>query len=120
MEKHVAQSYATGNPIPQADAGLQSLQSVTEQVPSGGEGSRSIGGRYAYPFPDAITGLGRRHIEAFTPCDNCGVGTWARYGPWALCLQCSNLGRPGPTQAPPSGAHGDACDCLACVPEFDS
>ena len=49
--------------------------------------------RYAYPWPDSIEGLGRRHIEAFTSCDNCGVGTWAYYGRWALCIRCVQLGR---------------------------
>ncbi len=50
--------------------------------------------RYAYPWPDAIEGLGHRHIEAFSLCDNCGTGTWAFYGAWALCLRCANRGRP--------------------------
>jgi hypothetical protein len=49
--------------------------------------------RYAFPWPDEIEGLGRRHIEAFTPCNSCGTGTWAFFGPWALCLRCANLGR---------------------------
>ncbi len=48
---------------------------------------------YAFPWPDQIPGLGRRHIEAFTHCDNCGTGTWAFYGRWALCIRCANLGR---------------------------
>ena len=50
--------------------------------------------RYAHPFPDSIEGLGPRHVIPLTPCDNCGVGTWAAFGPWALCLRCANLGRP--------------------------
>lgn len=95
MEKHVAQSYATGNPPPEPEAGIHSPQDVTEKVPSGAEGSESGGGRYAYPFPDEIPGLGSRHVEALTPCANCETATWACYGPWPLCLRCANLGRSG-------------------------
>jgi hypothetical protein len=50
--------------------------------------------RYAPPWPDEIEGLGLRHVDAFAPCSNCETGTWVRYGRWALCLACSNLGRP--------------------------
>jgi len=58
-----------------------------------------LSSRYAHPFPDSIDGLGPRHAVTFTPCSNCGVGTWAAYGwcffhRWALCLRCANLGRP--------------------------
>jgi len=60
---------------------------TTETTKAGGKG------RYAFPWPDALEGLGPRHIEAFTSCDNCGVGTWAYYGPWALCIRCVQFGR---------------------------
>ena len=50
---------------------------------------------YAHPFPDAIEGLGRRHVEALSSCANCETGTWSFYGPWPLCLRCANLGRSG-------------------------
>jgi hypothetical protein len=58
-----------------------------------GESEKRAGTSYAFPWPDEIEGLGHRHIKPFTPCDNCGVGTWVFYGPWALCLRCANLGR---------------------------
>ena len=49
--------------------------------------------RFSYPWPDAIEGVGVRHIRAFTVCSNCSHGTWVFYGPWPLCLRCANLGR---------------------------
>src|SRR5215467_8863993 len=77
--------------------------------------------RYAHPFPDFIWGLGPRHVVRFSPCANCGTGTWAAFGPWRLCLRCSNLRRSVhgdacgcPTCRP---VHGKACDCLTCMPE---
>jgi len=74
-----------------AETGTESLCEATikttETTNAGGKG------RYAFPWPDQIEGLGRRHTEALTPCANCGVGTWCFYGPSPLCLQCSNLGR---------------------------
>ena len=49
---------------------------------------------YSFPWPDAVEGLGARAVGSFVPCDNCATGTWVRYGPWALCLRCANVGRP--------------------------
>ena len=56
--------------------------------------TRSSESRYAYPFPNEIESVGRRHIRPFSPCDNCGTGTWVAYGPWLLCARCANLARP--------------------------
>jgi hypothetical protein len=44
---------------------------------------------YAFPWPDALPGLGRRTIGAFAPCEACGTGTWVRYGRAVLCLPCA-------------------------------
>jgi len=73
----------------------------TAESPCGGEKSegseerarRRVESRYAFPWPDEIEGIGVRHIQAFSACSNCTVGTWAFYGPWPLCLRCANLGR---------------------------
>ena len=57
-----------------------------------------LGTAPGYPSPGQyeIDGLGLRHVDTFTPCANCETGTtWVRYGSWALCLACANLGRPG-------------------------
>jgi hypothetical protein len=44
---------------------------------------------YAYPWPDAIAGLGSRHIGPFDVCADCGIGSWVRYGWLVLCPSCS-------------------------------
>jgi len=56
-------------------------------------------------------GLGRREIQAFTPCDVCGTGSWCRYGAVTLCLRCAIL----PSPELDAGPHGDTCDCDACL-----
>jgi hypothetical protein len=71
MEKHGAQSYTTGE--------------VSTRTP--------LTRRYASPWPDEVPGLGSRHIGHFTRCDNCARGTWVRYGAWAFCLACADLGK---------------------------
>ena len=87
IEKHVPQSYTTENPPPTTPAPREERGTSEARVKVSPER------RYAFPWPDEIPGLGRCHIEAFTPCDSCGTGTWAFFGPWALCLRCANLGR---------------------------
>ena len=57
--------------------------------------TKAVSSRYAYPFPDEIEGLGRRHVDALSSCANCETGTWSFYGSWPLCLRCANLGRSG-------------------------
>ncbi len=44
---------------------------------------------YAFPWPDALPGLGRRRVQAFDLCADCGSGTWVRYGAAPLCLGCA-------------------------------
>ena len=67
---------------------LDARWSRTEQISAAAPSPSSL-----HPWLEELVGLGWREIEAFTPCDNCGVGTWAFYGRWALCIRCANLGR---------------------------
>ncbi len=41
---------------------------------------------YAGPWPDALPELGPRSVGPFTPCSDCGAGSWVRYGDTVLCL----------------------------------
>jgi hypothetical protein len=50
---------------------------------------------YAYPWPNAIPGLGDRHVGPYEACVGCGRGTWARYGAQATCLPCATRGVAG-------------------------
>jgi hypothetical protein len=50
----------------------------------------SVDGREAEIFwPERIAGLGQRRVDAYSPCAQCGTGTWARYGDRALCRRCA-------------------------------
>jgi hypothetical protein len=64
--------------------------------------------RYMFPWPDEVEGAGVRHVGPFTACANCGVGTWAFFGPWPLCAKCADLGRQ------PRLVHAEGCDCSHC------
>jgi hypothetical protein len=44
---------------------------------------------YLHPWPDVLPGLGPRMVGPFTACEDCGTGSWARYGGRALCLPCA-------------------------------
>lgn len=44
--------------------------------------------RYAYPWPDALAGLGVRRVGPFDQCVDCERWSWARYGTTVLCLAC--------------------------------
>lgn len=44
---------------------------------------------YAYPWPDRLPHLGPRRIGPFTPCVDCGRGSWASYGDSVLCCPCA-------------------------------
>lgn len=41
-----------------------------------------------FPWPETLDGAARR-IGPFTPCGECGDGTWVRYGDVPRCLACS-------------------------------
>jgi hypothetical protein len=43
----------------------------------------------ATPWPDRLPGLGRRRVQAFDRCSDCGTGTWVAYGSRVLCLACA-------------------------------
>jgi len=43
---------------------------------------------YSYPWPDALPGLGPRHIGPFGPCAECSSSSWVRFGALVLCLAC--------------------------------
>lgn len=58
-------------------------------------------GLYAFPWPDAIVGLGRRHVGPFDMCA-CGGWSWVRYGNMVLCLRCA-LGAAGARTRPAEG-----------------
>jgi hypothetical protein len=49
---------------------------------------------YAFPWPDAIPGLGHRTIGPFDCCTHCDRWSWARYGSVVLCLSCARAARP--------------------------
>ena len=40
-------------------------------------------------WPEQIAGLGRHQSGAYSPCWQCGTGTWTRYGDRALCRRCA-------------------------------
>ena len=44
---------------------------------------------YLHPWPDVLPGLGPRMVGPFIACEDCGTGSWARYGGRALCLPCA-------------------------------
>lgn len=44
---------------------------------------------YGYPWPDAIPGLGDRHVRPFDRCTGCHAGTWTVYGDTYLCVACA-------------------------------
>jgi hypothetical protein len=44
---------------------------------------------YLFPWPDSLPRLGPRAVGPFTPCGDCGTGTWATYGGLSLCLGCA-------------------------------
>jgi hypothetical protein len=44
---------------------------------------------YAYPWPDAVPGLGPRSIGPFESCVGCGRGSWVRYGGEVRCCSCA-------------------------------
>ena len=46
------------------------------------------GGKIVAPWPDALP-TGPRTVHPFTPCAECGTGTWVHYGPVPLCLRCA-------------------------------
>lgn len=74
----LAPPYTTGAPLPPAPA-AQPVPSSPPWVPS-----------YAYPWPDAIIGLGRRRVDAYAPCEGpCQGWSWVRYGAAVLCLECA-------------------------------
>jgi len=43
---------------------------------------------YAFPWPDALPGLGSRGVGPFDRCA-CGIGSWVRYGDVVFCLACA-------------------------------
>jgi hypothetical protein len=45
--------------------------------------------RYFHPWPDALSGLGRRTVGPFEACADCERWSWARYGDVVLCLACA-------------------------------
>jgi hypothetical protein len=55
----------------------------------------ALGYAYAFPWPDALPGLGPRRVAAFTPCSTCQAGTWVMYGDVFLCLGCTLKDREG-------------------------
>ena len=73
--------------------GVTEEVSGAEKAERAEEASPPATSRYAFPWPDEIGGLGRHNVGPFVPCENCGRGTWVRYGLWALCLACANLGK---------------------------
>jgi len=81
----------------QAAAQLRAAGNVPPAPPPADETSKrreeSPKRPYAFPWPDEIEGLGRRYVGPFAACDNCGVGSWVRFGSWVLCVRCANLGR---------------------------
>jgi hypothetical protein len=44
---------------------------------------------YLFPWPDCVPRLGPRAVGPFTPCGDCGAGSWAVYGGRPLCLPCA-------------------------------
>ena len=44
---------------------------------------------YAFPWPDAVPGLGARTVGPYDPCANCARGSWVRYGADVLCCACA-------------------------------
>ena len=45
---------------------------------------------YAFPWPDALPGLGDRRVGPFDHCADCERGfSWVRYGGVVLCLSCA-------------------------------
>jgi hypothetical protein len=44
---------------------------------------------YAFPWPDALSDLGHRRVQAFDLCADCRTGSWVVYGDRALCLACA-------------------------------
>lgn len=44
---------------------------------------------YAFPWPDELSGLGRRRVLPFDLCVSCGAGSWVAYGATPLCLGCA-------------------------------
>src|SRR5262245_26633213 len=50
-----------------------------------------LGGRLPVrsSWPEYLDGLGPRSIGSFAPCTHCGRGSWVRYGPAVLCLNCA-------------------------------
>ena len=40
-------------------------------------------------WPDAIASLGTKQMIGFSPCSNCGTGTWIQYGSKARCQRCA-------------------------------
>lgn len=47
-------------------------------------------GAYAFPWPDALPGLGRRTVGPFALCSRCcAAHSWVLYGAAVLCLRCA-------------------------------
>jgi hypothetical protein len=44
---------------------------------------------YAFPWPNALPGLGPRRVQPFDLCADCGAGSWAAYGSRVCCLACA-------------------------------
>jgi len=72
--------------IPKTVNNLHTISDVTEQATTS---LRVLRGSYAFPWPDAVEGLGLLRVGPFGPCHKCGVGSWARYGTTVLCLVCA-------------------------------
>ena len=53
---------------------------------------------YAGPWPDALPGLGPRHVDFFDHCTDCERGSWVRYGDRVLCLACATKRRQNVTR----------------------
>jgi hypothetical protein len=62
---------------------LYRISDVTEQVVP----SKKVS--YAFPWPDAVAGLGVLRVGAFEKCVKCEFGSWVRYGTTVLCVRCA-------------------------------
>jgi hypothetical protein len=74
--------------VPGADARARYAEALAEDRMRASRAA-STGGACASPWPDILPDLGPRRVGTFTPCAQCGAGSWVRYGEAVRCLSCA-------------------------------
>jgi hypothetical protein len=67
-------------------------------------------------WPNALPGLGARRLAPFTPCSECGTGTFSVFGDTPICRSCALRWREGMGDDGVGGRPGVVGDAVAARP----